>query len=99
MDGTNGFVVAASGTWIYDGLLPLPVDVVGVDRDLWNDIGVEDGDEDEPQPLGPDGLLYYVRFRAAGQDRYPWPEGAAFDDLDAAKRSAEAQAPSPVVWH
>lgn len=58
------------GTWLYDGTTEKPVDIVGPPYDWWfclaeADDVLEPGEE--PSPLMEKGLLYYVRFRCAGE--------------------------------
>lgn len=95
-------LIVRSGSWVYAGEVARPVDIVGLSYDFWYELGRADG-QLEPgetaQPLGEDGLLYYVRFRHAGETVEPtWPDSAGYDTIDGAIRSAETRAPSRIVW-
>lgn len=95
-------VICRSGTWIYAEEVAMPVDIVGLPYDFWFELGLAD-EQLEPgetaQPIGDDGLLYYVRFRHAGETDEPtWPDSIGHDTIDAAIRSAEARVPSQIVW-
>ena len=91
-----------SGTWLYDDAVPKPVDVVGLDFDFWYEIGRADDQlepDEMPQPLNADGVLYYVRFRSAGDESLPtWVDSPGFDTIEAAVAEAQAKAPAPIEW-
>lgn len=79
-----------------------PVDIVGLPYDFWFELARAD-DQLEPgetaQQLGEDGLLYYVRFRHAGETgERTWPDSSGYDTSEAAMRSAEARAPNGIEW-
>ncbi len=91
------------GTWMYDGVLPMRVLIVACDHDrdyasrqddrlYWTDADYDadedDGGEDEPSPLGPDGRLYYVG--------HTW--GPPHQTLEAAKAWVDAQPWGPANW-
>jgi hypothetical protein len=62
------------GRCLYDNAVEKPVDIVSFDFDWWYELGKADGalePDEEPQPVGPDGVLYYVRFTHAGQAATP----------------------------
>ncbi|GAB2724617.1 hypothetical protein ACX801_15125 [Arthrobacter bambusae] len=87
---------------MYAGEVAKPVDVVGLPYDFWYELARVD-EQLEPGetalPLSDEGLLFYVRFRHAGESAEPtWPDSAGFETIDAAIRSAEARVPSPIVW-
>ncbi|RZS43538.1 hypothetical protein EV193_102518 [Herbihabitans rhizosphaerae] len=95
-------MIVRSGSWVYAEEVARPVDIVGLPYDFWYELARAD-DQLEPgetaQPLGEDGLLYYVRFRHAGETvPRTWPDSAGYDTIDAAMRSAETRAPSPITW-
>lgn len=93
-DDYDGKRVAA-GTWLYDGVIQKPVEVVAFDCDYHFDrLPGDDGrDPWEPYPLGPDGLLYYVR--ADGQEPLGFPP---FRSLAEAQAWADAQDWAPITW-
>lgn len=95
--------IVRSGTWLYDGTAPRPVDIVALEFDFWYEIGRSDGHLEHgetPQPLGPDGCLYYVRFQHAGDSTTPtWVDGSGYASLAEAVEAAEASAPGPIRWH
>lgn len=94
--------IVRSGTWMYDGTVEQPVDIVSLDSDWWYELAAaEDSlDADEhPRPMGPDGVLYYVRFRKAGSPDTPtWVDSIGHADVADAVQTAEANAPSPIRW-
>jgi hypothetical protein len=60
--------IVREGVWLYGGSVETPVDIVALDYDWHFNLGNEDGHlepGEEPTPLGPDGWLYYARFRRA----------------------------------
>ncbi|WP_157719884.1 hypothetical protein [Microlunatus sagamiharensis] len=95
-------IVVRRGWWLYDGLVELPVDVVGLTYDHDFAVFEEDGTlEPDDKPLEPDadGLIYYVRFRRAGELTAPWSfDWAGTPDLTAAMRIAQDLAPTPIRW-
>ena len=94
--------IVRSGEWLYDGSVRMPVDVVALDFDWSFELCRADDEHDEyeePQPLGADGLLYYVRFQRAGQTATPtWVDSQAHTTVDEAMATAQAKAPSPISW-
>jgi hypothetical protein len=74
-----------------------PTDVVGLDYDFWYAARLASGETsagEEPLPMGQDGLLYYVRIRAAGwTDKPAWIDTDAFSTVQAAMEKAES-----MVW-
>ena len=94
--------VVRSGTWKYDGSVDKPVDIVSFDFDWWYELAATEGSlgaAERPRALGPDGVLYYVRFRKAGSLETPtWLDSEGHADLDEAVSAAEATAPSPIRW-
>ena len=94
--------IVASGSWIYAEAVARPVDIIAVDYDFWHELARADG-ELEPgesaQPPDANGLLYYVRFRNAGEPvERAWPDSAGHDTIDAAKRTAETRVPGRITW-
>lgn len=95
-------VIVRSGRWVYAGRRTMPVDVIGLPYDFWFELERANGEEPQERDapaLGADGLLYFVRFRRAGETREPtWPDSAGYSTIEAAMRAAEARAPSPIDW-
>jgi hypothetical protein len=94
--------IVDTGTWIYGGTAKMPVDVVALDYDFWYEIGKADDQlepGEQPQPLGPDGVLYYVRFKHALSTKEPtWVDSGSHATVDEARRYAAAMAPSEITW-
>jgi hypothetical protein len=94
--------IVKAGRWLYDGTVERPVDIVGLDFDFWFELARADGQLDEgeePKSPGDAGLLYYVRFRSAGEESIPtWVDSQAFTTIAAAIAEAETKTPTPVVW-
>lgn len=94
--------VFRSGTWLYDGVVIKPVDIIGLDYDFWYDLHKVDGllsPEDKPEPLSDDGWLYYARFRYAGEHSEPtWVDSDARKTIVAAMNDAEKKSPSQINW-
>jgi hypothetical protein len=94
--------IAASGTWVYDGSVRQPVDVVALPFDFWYEIARADGDtgpDEIPAEMGPDGVLYYVRFRMAGNaDEPTWVDSGGQATLAEAKAVAERRLQSDITW-
>ncbi|GIE97510.1 hypothetical protein Ari01nite_49750 [Paractinoplanes rishiriensis] len=94
--------VVATGWWMYDGIVPIPVRVVMLDYDFWYALGEADGDldPDEAPRLNPDGRLYYVRHRPGWPegDQHFWPDSQGFLTLEEALAAAEAAISGPVRW-
>ena len=92
--------VVASGTWLYDGSVEMPVYVVRLDYDWYYELGVDDDDPflaDVPD-LNAEGHLYYVRFRAMPSDGTFWPDSDGFKTIDEAKARAAEMVPSDIAW-
>ena len=94
--------IVKSGRWLYDSSVEKPVDIVALDFDYHYEIAHADGTLDageQPQPMGEDGVLYYVRFRSAGDKRTPtMVDSRGLAALSEAIAIAEQQAPSPIRW-
>ena len=94
--------IAAQGKWRYDASVEQPVDIVGLTFDYWYELAVADESlepGEAPTPLGPNGMLYYVRFRRAGDLTTPtWVDSAGYATVAEAKSSAEASAPTTIGW-
>jgi hypothetical protein len=94
--------IMRTGDWQYDGAVRMPVDVVALDVDQWFQLRRADGDRhtrEEPQPLGPDGVLYFVRFQGAGQTTTPtWVDSRGHSTVEEAMSTAQAKVPWPISW-
>lgn len=96
-------VIVRSGRWVYAHRQEMPVDIVGLPYDFWFELARADGEDPEtaesPEPLGADGLLYYVRFRHAGATMEPtWPDSSGYRTVDAAMCAAQKRVPSAIDW-
>ncbi len=94
--------VVATGWWMYDGVVPIPVRVVMLDYDFWYAVGEADGDleDDEVPQLNAAGRLYYVRHRPGWPERDQpfWPDSPGFPTVAEAVAAAEAAVTGPVRW-
>ena len=94
--------IVCSGLWTYDGAVELPVDIVALEFDWWYElVAAEDGlqQDEKPKPVGPDGCLYYVRFRRGGEiTESTWVDSGGFVSVEEAKQHAESRLPSAVDW-
>ena len=94
--------IVRSGTWLYDDAVAKPVDIIGLDYDFWYELGksedqLEPGER--PKPLSPEGLLYYARFRHAGETSEPtWVDSPGRATIDAAISDAQEKAPGSITW-
>ena len=94
--------IVAKGTWLYGGTVDTPVDVVALDYDWWHcldeaDAQLEPGQE--PTPTGPDGCLYYVRFKWALELSEPtWPDSSGYPQLQDAMQYAESKVVGGIRW-
>ena len=95
-------IIARSGRWLYADVVEKPVDIVGLPYDFWYEMAKADEQlerDENPRPLNEDGLLFYVRFRHAGETSTPtWPDSGAYETIDGAMRAAEATAPTTIRW-
>ena len=47
-----------------------------------------------------DGLLYYVRFKHAGELTTPtWPDSAGYSTIKSAMKAAEERTPGAITWN
>lgn len=91
--------VVVKGTWLYDGAVSMPVEVVSLDYDFWYAIAEANQtlEPDEQPALNPDGCLFYLRFRPAQSHDF-WPDSPGFGTVEEAKIAAEERVPGPVTW-
>ena len=93
--------IVAKGIWTYGGTATMPVDIIALDFDWWHELARADGDaaRELAEPLGPDGVLYYVRFGRAGHTDEPtWVDSSGYQYLSDARNFAATRVPTPIVW-
>ena len=94
--------IVRHGKWLYDTTTFKPVDIVSLNYDFWYELGKADDQlepDDEPQTMNPEGVLYYYRYRHAGELTTPtWPDSAGYSDLEQAMRAAQELLPSEIQW-
>ncbi len=90
------------GFWLYDNLVEKPVDVIALDYDYWYKLYEADGfldPGDEPEKMGPEGKLYYVRFQSAlEKDLRFSPDSQGFQTIEKAMLAAEAKVTGKINW-
>lgn len=90
------------GRWLYGDTVFLPVDIVSLDFDFWYEIGKTDDrlePGEEPGPFDEHGLMYYYRFRHAGEHTLPtWVDSPGRATIDESMHEAEDRAPTPIEW-
>ena len=95
--------IVRNGSWCYSGSVDKPVDIVGLAYDFWFELAKADEIlelGETPQPLGQDGLLYYVRFKHAGELTTPtWPDSAGYSTIKSAMKAAEERTPGAITWN
>lgn len=95
--------IVKTGIWLYDNEVETPVDVIALDYDWWYSLAETDGMLEEgevPKSLGPDNVLYYVRFTRALQDSEPTcPDSEGYETLDQAMEYAQEKVPGGVLWN
>lgn len=93
MNASEEASTVAVGSWLYGGIAQLPVRIIALPYDYWYELGKADGQlepGEEPTPLGPDGVLYYVSFTTVDSPGYP--------TIVQAKESAQNRVQTPVRW-
>lgn len=94
--------IVRHGRWLYDNSVSLPVDIVSLNYDFWYEIGKADDQlkpGELPQPMNELGVLYYYRFRRAGDMTTPtWPDSAGYSEIEQAMLAAQEKAPSAIQW-
>ena len=95
--------IVKRGRWRHEGSVEMPVDIVAFEFDWWHEHARQDGTLEpgtEPVPLGDNGLLYYVRFRRAGERSEPtWVDSSGHETAAAAMADAQEQSPTPIRWN
>lgn len=95
--------IVRTGSWLYDRQVEMRVDVIALNYDWWYSLAEADNqlEEDEkPMLLGPDGVLYYVRFKDAGKEKEPtWPDSLGHRTLAEAMSYAEQKVVGGVRWN
>ena len=86
-------VKVAQGTWLYDGAAEKPVAIISLPFDYWYELGKADDQlepGEEPNPLGPLGVLYYASFT--------FIDSAGYLTIGEAKEAAQARLSAPIHW-
>ena len=95
--------IVRTGTWLYDGTAPRPVDIVALDYDWWYELEKADGTlGPAEQPLKPDaqGWIYYVRFRNALERSEPTSvDSPGHGSIAQAIAEAESKLHEPIHWN
>lgn len=90
------------GSWLYDGVLEKPVDIICLSYDWWYCIAEADRmleSDEKPETLNEHGLLYYVRFRRAGESEEPtWVDSQGFQTIEEAIVNAEEKITGSIEW-
>ena len=85
--------VVAEGVWIYGGTAEMPVAVISLEYDFWYEMAKADEQlepDEEPTPLGPEGVLYYSCFTSVNSGGYP--------TIIQAKGDAQTRVQVPIAW-
>jgi len=94
--------IIKAGTWLYNNEVARPVDIIALDYDFWYELGKADEQletGEEPEPLSPEGFLYYARFQRAGETSEPtWVDSPGRRTIDAAMNDAQEKVPRPISW-
>ncbi len=95
--------IIRTGTWRYDDAVEKSVDVIALEFDWWHRLAEADGlleRGEVPMQLGPEGCLYYVRFKHALDESEPtWVESPGHKLLHEAMREAEEKVGGAIQWH
>lgn len=97
------FAIVKTGTWLYGGRVETPVDIIALDYDWWYSLAEADGQlepGERPMTPGPDGCIYYVRFREALKHSEPvWPDSHGHATVSEAMKYAESKVVGGIKWH
>lgn len=95
--------IVLAGTWLYDGIVEMPVDIIALEYDWWHSLAAADGQLEEgekPLPLGQEGYLYYARFqRALTTSESTWVDTHGHQQLADAMKAAEEKVVGNIDWH
>jgi hypothetical protein len=95
--------IVKRGIWLYDGTVEKPVDIIALDYDWWYELAKADGmlePDEDPEPLGKEGYIYYVRFKRALETEGPnWVDSCGHQELKEAIKAAEAKVSGGIKWH
>ena len=83
----------AVGQWHYAEGHEEAVRIIGLHYDYWYAVAEADGQldpDEQPQPLGDEGLLYYAHFAQIA--------GSGFPTVIQAKGYAQSMVRSPIRW-
>jgi hypothetical protein len=95
--------IIRTGHWLYGGSVPMPVDIIGLDYDWYYESSSKGAgileDDDRPIPLDSSGLIYYARFRKAGETAEPtWVDTVGDATPEDAMLAAESKIPAGIIW-
>ena len=94
--------IVPKGIRLYGGSVETPLYVVALDYDWYYNLAKEDGQLEPgelPSPLGPEGWLYYARFRNALQSTEPTsPDSPGFATVHEAMQHAEQKVAGGIRW-
>ncbi|WP_433576244.1 hypothetical protein [Nocardia brasiliensis] len=96
----NGWEIVATGSWLYDRDIAMPVFVVRLDYDFWYEVAQEEGtlEAGEEPLLDSAGHAYYVSFKALRDRASFYPDCGPHPSVDDARNAAESRVPSPITW-
>lgn len=94
--------IERTGVWLYDGAAETPVDIISLPYDWWYSLAEADEmlEPDEvPEPLNEYGVLYYVRFRYAGENEEPtWVDSKGYQTINEAVEEADSKVAGRIQW-
>ncbi len=96
-------IIVRHGHWLYADSVEMQVDGVGLDYDWWYEsasgAGILERDR-QPMESGIHGLIYYARFKRAGENSEPtWLDSDGCTTPEDAMIAAEAKTPTPITWN
>ena len=95
-------LIVKKGTWLYDNKVEIPVDIIGLNYDWWYELAKADGmlePNEKPMHPGPEGLIYYGRFKRAGETVEPtWVDTDGHQELEHAVEATEAKVIGEILW-
>ena len=94
--------IEKKGIWLYDGIAEKSVDIISLNYDWWYSLAEADDmlePNEEPEPMNSEGVLYYVRFKNAGEATEPtWVDSQGYQDIHNAIAEAEAKVTGTLKW-